>query len=284
MALNKAGVTAVSEASIAEKIVQDYLTDEAVIVNTIINLTSVVRTGQTSVAIPRISGLTAKAVLDNGSEQTAGGMAVAADVMLLNQFREVPEYIYETADVSSMVDLKNQFFAAAPRVFGEDMESLLYSEMSGGVSAAAPDHILQMTGSGNIVPTLADIRLAAKLLDVQKVPQTERTLLVTPNIKHALLAISEISDASKTGIGSPTITGQFAEIYGFRLVVSNQVTDNECMAYHKTHACYGWQKLLRIVDEKQESFSRDYVNVKGFWGRKTLDSGKRGILFNATGA
>ncbi len=284
MALNAAGVASVSEDQIAAQIVQDYLTDEAVIIPSVLDLTSQVRPGAKSTGIPRISGLAASDVVDDGSEATAGGMAVAADVLDLDQFRQVPEFIYETGDLQSTVDLKNAFFDAAPRVFAEDMEGRLYAHMVASASAAAPDHLLQMSGASNLVPTLADIRLASELLDIQKVPQTDRYMVVTPTIKTALLSIAEISDASKSGVGSPNVSGQFSEIYGFKLLVSNQVTANTCACYHKTAAAVAWQKQLRSIDETQESKGRSFVAVRGFWGRKALDSGKRMIVFNSTGA
>lgn len=284
MALNASGVANVSEAQIAAQIVQDFLTDEAVIIPSIMDISNQVRHGAKSVGVPRISGLAAADVKEDGSQQAAGGMAVAADVLLLDQFREIPDYIYETGDLQSVVDLKNAFFEAAPRVYAEDMESKLYVSMLAGVSSAAPDHLLQMSGTANIIPTLADIRLASELLDIQKVPSSDRYLLVTPTIKTALLSIAEISDASKSGVGSPNVSGQFSEIYGFKLTVSNQVTSNTCLAYHKSCAAYAWQKSLRTIDEKQETYARDFVAVRGFWGKKVLDSGKRMVGFNATGA
>lgn len=283
MALNAAGVTTVSEDQIAAQIVQDFLTDEAVLIPSILDLTSQVRPGAKSTGIPKISGLAALDVKEDGTEQAAGGMSVAADVLNLDQFREVPDYIYETGDMQSVVDLKNAFFDAAPRVFTEDMEGKLYTEMHAGASTAAPDHLLQMSGAGNAVPTLADIRLASELLDIQKVPQGDRFLIVTPTIKTALLAIAEISDASKTNRESPNVTGQFSEIYGFTLLASNQVTASTCLAYHKTAAAYAWQRTLRTIDETQESKARSFVSVRGFWGRKTLDAGKRMVAFNTTG-
>lgn len=284
MALNAAGVANVSEAQIAAQIVQDFLTDEAVLIPSVLDLTSQVRPGAKSTGIPKIAGLAAADVKEDGTEQTAGGMTVDEDTLLLDQFREVPDYIYETGDAQSVVDLKNAFFDAAPRVFAEDMEAKLYTEMHGGASTSAPDHLLQMSGTGNTVPTLADIRLASELMDNQKLPQSGRSMIVTPTIKTALLSIAEIQDASKTGVGSPNVSGQFSEIYGFKLLVSNQVTADTCMCYHQSAAAYAWQKVLEPIDEKQRSKARSFVSVRGFWGRKTLDAGKRIIAFNATGS
>ena len=56
------------------------------------------------------------------------------------------------------------------------------------------------------------------------------------------------------------------------------------MAYHRSAAAYAWQRTLETIDESQRSKARSFVSVRGFWGRKTLDAGKRTIGFNATGA
>lgn len=283
MALNAAGIANVSEDQVAAGIVQEFLADEAVIIPTIMNLTSQLRPGAKSTAIPRISGLAALDVKEDGTQQSAGGMTTDADILLLDQFREVPDYIFETGDLQSKIDLQNAFFDAAPKVFAEDMEGKLYTEMFSGVSTGAPDHLLAMTGAGSVVPTLADIRLASELLDIQKVPQGNRFLVVTPTIKTALLSIAEIQDASQTGVASPNVTGQFSQIYGFILISTNQVTDDTCLAYHTTHAAYAWQKTIRSITELDETRARTFVSVRGFWGRKTMDNGVRGVAFNATG-
>lgn len=282
MALNQAGVADVSLAAIASQDVQNQLADQAVLINTVLNLSDRVGPGMKSIAIPKVSGMAATAIPGDGSESTSSGMTLAVDTLQLTSKREVADYIYDTA-LDSAVDLKESFFANAPGVMVEDIESKIYAELD-GASASNPDHVLQMSGASNLVPTIADIRLAAKLLDEQKVPQSDRYLVVTPNIKHAILAFSEVSDASKFGNAQAIQNGYIGELYGFKILMSNQVTANTMVAYHKSALAFAFQKELTVVNSRNEEKAREFVAIRGHYGQKVLAAGKRCILFNSTGS
>lgn len=282
MALNQAGVADISLAAIASQDVQNQLADQAVLINTVLNLSDRVGPGMKSISIPKVSGMAATAIPGDGSESTSSGMTLAVDTLPLTSKREVADYIYDTA-LDSAVDLKESFFANAPGVMVEDIESKIYAELD-GASASNPDHVLQMSGASNLVPTIADIRLAAKLLDEQKVPQSDRYLVVTPNIKHAILAFSEVSDASKFGNAQAIQNGYIGELYGFKILMSNQVTAATMVAYHKSALAFAFQKELTVVNSRNEEKAREFVAIRGHYGQKVLAAGKRCILFNATGS
>lgn len=282
MALNQAGVADVSLAAIASQDVQAQLADQAVLVNTVMNLSDRVSPGMKSIAIPKVSGMAATAIPDDGSDSTSSGMTLAVDTLALTSKREVADYIYDSS-LDSAVDLKEAFFASAPGVFVEDMENKIYLELD-GASASNPDHVLQMSGTSNLVPTIADIRLAAKLMDEQKLPQGDRYLIVTPNIKHAILAFSEVSDASKFGSAEAIQKGYIGELYGFKVLCSNQVTTGTMVAYHKSALAFAFQKDIAAVQARNEEKARELVAIRGHYGQKVLAAGKRCILFNATGA
>lgn len=283
MALNQTGVADVSLAAIAAADVQAQKADQAVLVYTIMDLSDRVGPGMKSIAIPKVSGMSANAIPDDGSDSTSSGMTLGVDTLSLSSKREVADYIYDTA-LDSAVDLKSAFFDSAPGVFIEDMENKIYLELD-GASASNPDHILQMSGASNLVPTLADIRLAAKLLDIQKYPQGDRYLAVTPAIKHAIAAFTEVASAATFGDGGKSLqNGIVGEIYGFKIVMSNQVTANTCVAYHKSALAFAFQKEITAVQSRQEEKAREFVALRGHYGQKVLNAGKGCILFNATGS
>lgn len=282
MALNQTGVANVSLAAIASQDVQNQLSDQAVLINTVLNLSERVQPGMKSISIPKVSGMSANAIPDDGSESTSSGMTLGVDTLSLTSKREVADYIYDTS-LDSAVDLKAAFFENAPAVFVQDLENKLYLELD-GASASGPDHILQMSGASNTVPTIADIRLAAKLLDIQKVPQADRYLAVTPAIKHAILAMSEVTNAAAFGNSDAIQKGIIGEIYGFKVVMSNQVTADTMIAYHKSAMAFAFQKDITAVQDRNEEKAREFLAIRGHYGQKVLDSGKRCILFNATGS
>lgn len=282
MALNQSGVANVALAAIATQDVQNQLTDSAVLVNTVLNLSDRVGPGMKSISIPKVSGMAATAIPDDGSDSTSSGMTLAVDTLSLTSKREVADFIYDSG-MDSTVDLKEAFFANAPGVMVEDIESKIYAELD-GASSSNPDHILQMSGASNLVPTIADIRLAAKLLDEQKCPQGDRYLVVTPNIKHAILAFSEVSSASAFGNSDGIQKGYIGELYGFKILMSNQVTSATMVAYHKDALAFAFQKELTVVNSRNEEKAREFVAIRTHYGQKVLASGKKCILFNATGS
>lgn len=282
MALNESGVSTYSLAAIASEDVQKQLTDEAVLVNTVLNLSSKVGPGMKSISIPKVSGMAATDIPDDGSDSTSSGMTIAVDTLSLTSKKEVADFIYDTA-MDSAVDLKQAFFENAPGIFVESMEALIYGELD-GASSSNPDHILQMNGASNLVPTIADIRLAAKLLDEQKLPQSDRYLIVTPTIKHAILAFSEVSSASAFGNSDGIQKGQIGELYGFKILCSNQVTASTMIAYHKSALAFAMQKDVSVEQSRNPEKSRDFVALRGHYGQKVLAGGKRCVLFNVSGS
>lgn len=289
MALNSAGVSDISMEEILFQDVQAYLVQEAVIVNTITDLTPRVGKGMKSVKVPRFSGLAVADVKQDGSEAAAGGMVAGQDTLVLDSFREVPEYIYEAADLESAVDLKEQFLDAAPRVLGNDIEVAIYAQLK-QASASTPDHILQMSEAGpitaapNEAPSLADIQKAGLLLDKQNVPADDRYFLVSNEIKLHLLGKTEIQDASKSGSNSALVNGEFARLFGMRMIASNVVPAAECVAYHKSACAFAMQQAINYIEEEQKSKGREFISVRSKYGTKVLDAGVRCVLLNSTGA
>lgn len=283
MALNQAGVADVALADILFQDVQEYLEQEAVIVGTIMDMTSRIRRGQKSVAIPRTSGLQALDVRQDNSDQVAGGMGITTDIMLLDKFKEVPEYIFEAADLESSVDLKAAFLEAAPKVMASEIERDLYAELK-LASSTSPDHIIQFSEDTNTKPSLDDIQQAQRLLDEANVPASERYLVMSPAIKVHLLAKVEIQDASRSGSNSALVNGEFAQLFGFRMLSTNNVDADEMVAYHSSCLAYGLQKEIEFIEEAVRRQGREFISIRGKYGVKHLDLGKRAVLFNTTGA
>lgn len=283
MALDSAGVSDVSLSDILFQDVQEYLAQDAVILGTITDLTARIRKGQKEVSVPRTSGLAAADVKQDNSEAASSGLALAVDIMVLDKFREVPEFIFEGGDLESMVDLKSAYLDAAPKVMSDDIESTLYAELK-LASASTPDHIRQLSEVTNTRPSIGDLQEAMRIADEANWPMSERFLVVSPAIKVHLLGKSEILDASQSGSNSALVNGEFSRIFGFTLISTNNADADEMIAYHKSALAYGSQKSVEFIEEPQRSKGREFVSIRMKYGTKILDEGKRCILFNSTGA
>ncbi len=283
MAMNTAGVADVSLEEILFNDVQDVLKQQAVLIHTITDYTSKGNAKSKQFEVPRLAGGSATDRIESGSEHSDGDMALAVDVIPFDQNKIVPQFIYDLARERTELDLDAAFMELAPASLADLIEQAIYSELQ-AASAAAPDHILQLNGTGNIIPILGDFFDAAKLLNDQKVPITDRYVAMGTNVHKACMNIENILDASKSLSNEALINGVFSKIAGFNLVMSTNCDADEMICYHKSALGFGMKKAVTFEKERQASKERDFLSLKTSYGRKILDSGKRVVLFNATGA
>lgn len=283
MAMNTAGVAAVSEQQILFNDVQEVLKNTSVLLPNITDYTSKVKAGAKGFDIPRLSGGTATDRKEDGSAHSDGDMAIVVDACTFDQNKIVPQYIYDLGRARTELDLDASFLELAPTSLADLIEQAIYSELK-LASAAAPDHIIQMTGAGNLVPLLADFFTAAKLMDVAKVPTMDRYVAMDPTMYSSVIQISEILDASINGDKSSIIKGEFAEIAGFKMIKTNNADADEILCWHKSALAFGMKNEVNFEKERQASYERDFLALKASYGRKILDGGKRVVLMNSTGA
>lgn len=281
MAINQAGVPGLDDVLFND--VQEFLKNEAVFANIVMNVTGSMKIGQDSVALPKWSGMAVSDVLDNGTNAVDGTLALGTDVLSIDKYKKADNYIYDTARLGTGVDLDAGFLEVAPARLADQIEQDIIAEVI-QASASAPDHILQMSGGSNDELTVNDIAIAAQLLDEAKVPADGRYLVVSPKQKRMILKDSSIRDASQAGGNSAIVRNEFANIMGFRMIVSNNMTADSAVAFHESHCAFGLQKQVGFEKERQASYSRDYLKVEAKYGCKVLDSGVRGVYFNTTGA
>lgn len=259
--------------------VQALLTQRAVLLPTISDYSSLVVEGANSVDIPRLSRGVARDSKFDGTENTNSGMAIAVDTLLFDQFKEVPEYIYDDARSKTSADLDAYFMQVSPTVMADTIEQAVYAELK-KASASAPDNILTISAQ----PTWDELVAAQVRLDEENVPMEDRFLACTPAMKAKLLKIQEVKDASLRMDQSVVVKGQFSEAAGFKFVVTNNATADEILCYHKTAMAFALKKSVPFVKERHEDLNRDYLALKANYGQKILDAGKRVVLLNSTGA
>jgi hypothetical protein len=283
MAMNTAGVDVVSEQEILFNEVQEVLKNNAVFLPNITDFTMKVGPKAKGFDVPRLSGGAAVDRKEDGTEHNDGDMAINIDSCVYDQNKIVPQYIYDLARMRTELNLDESFLELAPTSLADLIEQAIYTQLK-LASAAAPDHIRQLSGAGNIIPTLADFFTAAQLLDEAKVPISERYISMDPLMYHSVMQIDEVLDASKSGTQSSMIQGQFSEIAGFKLLKTNNNTVNEMLCWHKSALAFGMKREVAFEKERQASKERDFLGLKASYGSKILDSGLRCVLFNATGA
>lgn len=259
--------------------VQQYLAgSDSVLVKTILDLTPKAKKGVSTVAIPRVSGLALKSVATDGSKQTAGGMTSAADTLAFDQVKEVPEFISFKDDMDSALQLKAAFVNAAPRVFVEGIEGIVAAELI----KAATTLTAKIDGSD----ILAKIGEAKKTLDKNKVPFSGRYLSVNADGMELLAKTEEFQNGSKSLSVEALKLGVVSQIKGFMVVQSEDITNNagkvRMVAYHNSHVAFGLHGEMRYIDKEIEECGQFFLSLRGKYGSKVLDEGKRGVLITLT--
>jgi uncharacterized membrane protein YhfC len=111
-----------------------------------------------------------------------------------------------------------------------------------------------------------------------------RTLLVPPDQEKAMLLISDFVRADAYGSSGGLINGEIGRVYGFRVMMHNNLSAAEFLTYHAGHVGFGQQLSTEyLTDIEVKSLSTEYA-LHHVYGVKVLDSGKRGVFSNATGA
>ena len=165
---------------------------DLILSKTITDLTSSVKVGSDRVTIPNVTGL-ALSNLVSGTRATAGGMTTTGDVLILNQSKQVPEYISYADGMDSAVDLKAAFVTVSPKVFAQGLEVAIATSL---ITASSLDFDSASAVVG--VFAITDIAKAKKKLDTARVPKSDRYMAVNADGMEVLASMSEFQEGQKS--------------------------------------------------------------------------------------
>jgi len=267
---------------VVSQYVQMYLKNNAVILPTVLDRTSDVVVGAKQVEIGRAGALSVGAETKAANTPYTGQtLTWVTDDLLLNLHKGVYVELENIANIQSVVDQEAAILERATEDLTFKLEQELYTAMK-AVSAATPDHRVAFKSGTTL--SLEDITNARKLLNIAKVPMTERFMLINPEQEEDLLNLDNFRSAEKYGSNTILMTGEIGTIFGFRVLMSNAVTADEVLFYHRTHCAFARQVgMTWESDRKLQNSSKEYL-LETVYGLKMLDAGKRAVLVNATGA
>jgi len=263
--------------------IQQYLGgSDSILIKTILDLTSRVRPGMDQVTVPRISGLALSSVTA-GSRATAGGMTTAGDALVLDQSKQVPEYISYDDGLESAVDLKQAFLEAAPRVFAQGIEAAIATALA---TASAGDFDSASASAG--VFAVSDFGNAKKLLDEANVPYSDRWCAINAEGMELLASFTEFQEGQKSLSDEALRQGVVSQVKGFKVVQSEDVggtgAANEVHFYHRSAVCFAMHDQVHFIEKMNEEYAQEFIALRGKYGVKTLDSGARKVTMALTTA
>lgn len=277
--------TSNTERALILGIVQDQLQNEAKLVPTITDLSAMVQPGAVTVAIPKwTSGFSGPAA-QNADGDTAVAFQTAVfgkDTLSLDQWVNLPYALPDRIKEQSAINLEAELAASAGREMAIWVDSKIITELR-LASTSSPDHIKQMTGTSNTVLTLADIVNMRLLLNKQNLPDSDRTLLISPEQEAALLKMDNFIRADAYGARDGLLNGEVGRVFGFRVIVHNALNAAEAIAYHKSAVAMAFQKAIKYEKQRGSvALQRDEYSFSCGAGFEVMQSGKYQVVYNST--
>jgi len=274
--------TSPTSASIVASIVQDVLRNKAVIMPSVTNYSGMIGKGASSLKIPKRTQFTAATKLEN-TALTSQELIFTFDELFLSKHEAVYTVLEDIASIQSSVSVEAEIIKDMADELAIKLDAAILAEMK-LTSATAPDHRQLFANTPADTVQEADIIEGRRLLDVANVPSDGRILLVHPDQEANMLKIANFIQAERFGSNDPVRNGQIGRVYGMDVLKSNLAAPGELLMYHASHCGWAMQKAPSFKQmDKLASVGREYL-LDQIYGVKVLDGGKRGVLFNATGA
>lgn len=266
-------VSAMVQATVSD-LVQEYLIQESVLIERVTNYPS--KKGEDRVAIPRSNtALTADTKAENTSV-TAQVITYAVDSLLLDKHKAIQIRIEDKASISSMVDLMSDIVPRMVKTLALDVDTQIVSELTTGVSTAAPDHKLAYANASTLGK--ADILSARQLLHEQNVKFSECYIGVSPKSESDLLAISDFVSSDVYGSSRGLVNGELGTLYGAKVIMSNEFADAETMVWHPSAIAFSRQMEPKFEMDRDVPNLANLISLSHLYGVKCLDSGLRQVL------
>lgn len=243
---------------------------DLILSKTITDLTSQVKVGSDRVTIPNVTGLALSSVTA-GSRATAGGMTTTGDALLLNQSKQVPEYISYADGMDSAVDLKSAFITVAPKVFAQGLEVAIATSL---LTANANDFDSASATAG--VFAIGDIANAKKLLDEARVPKSDRYMAVNAEAMEILASMSEFQEGQKSLSPEALREGVVSQVKGFKVIQSEDIAGTgatlKVVFYHKSAVAFALHSAIEYVESDIPEYAQMFLALRGKYGTKDIDN------------
>ena len=269
MAVSNAKLNAILASDLQEQLAGSGAT----LLMSITDLSSRAVQGMDRLSVPRESGLALDTVV-SGNSSTTSTYTVDMDVILLDQPKQVAEYINWANEMDSTVDVEAAFFEGAPKIYREGIEAYIDTFLG---TASAEDFESTASGAGNF--NIADIGKAKKLLDKNKVPKNDRFLAVDADGMEILAATQEFQDGSKSLSPEALREGIVSRVKGFNVIQSEDVAAGKVRCYHKSAVAFAAHQEVQGIVKPLEHEARKFIAMRGKFGAVDLDNdSNNGIL------
>lgn len=226
--------------------------------------------GQT-VEIPNLSNLSANAKAAN-TQVTLQAPTESKQTLTIDQHYEASFLVEDFADAQSMYDVASEYTEKAGYALAEKMDSTLVVAMTAAFT--------QTVGAFGTALTDANVLTAIQYLDDAKAPNEDRYFVVTTQGKKELLSIDKYIRYDAIGEGGSSnaiVNGQIGEIYGVKVVMSQNLTfvagspnQNNHLLFHKDSTAIAVQRDVKMEHQRKTEYLGDLFVTSALWGVKVI--------------
>lgn len=248
------------------------------------DLSNRLRPGQRYTTIPRSVGRSVADINDSGTELADSDTAYEKDTLEINKFKSVYDYVYDTDQAYSSVDLVDDFYVEAAPALAEQLEADLVAAMvaAGTTKPESGDpntNKFQLSGTDdesnlNQRFELNQLSKIGQEMDEAKVPKSGRISMISPKQAHLLRTEDGIQDASKFGNNQAVVNGELARLYGFIIVESQDLSPNQVVCFHTDAIVKAMSKEVTTDEERQSSKKRTFVSMDAHYGVRVIRDGE----------
>ncbi|MFA5092027.1 MAG: P22 phage major capsid protein family protein [Candidatus Paceibacterota bacterium] len=215
------------------------------------------------VRIPNVSNLEAHDKV-SGVSVTVQAPTETDKTITINKHKEVSFYVEDIAAIQSKANLREIYTNRAGYAIAKAMDSDLAALYAG---------LSQSAGSGGSAIDEDAILDAIEQLDDAEAPEANRSLVIRPSCKKAMLKIEPFIRASyigPNGVALPSVTGKFGQIYGCDVFITTQIpvaaTVAHNLCFHKEAFALAVQLSPRIQAQYEQKMLATLITVDVLYG------------------
>jgi N4-gp56 family major capsid protein len=263
--------------TIVSQYVQQYLWQNAILINTVTDRSSEALPGVKTIDFGKRTQLSAVTKNAN-TAMTSTNFTWSVDPLSLDKHEAVYTVLEDYADIESAMSQEPAILESSTEALLTLLEGNIYTALAAAIAAQR----VKFKTQDNL--SLADVLNARKILNKANVPLMDRWMAINPDQEEQVLQLNNFTHADKYGGGNmPLVNGEIGRVYGFRVVVTNNVTSSTVLCYHRSHVAFARQLGLRFENQRKLSEAATEYLMQQKYGLKTLDAGKRAVLINNSG-
>ena len=289
-AITSAANTGVTEMDLIASIVEENRLVNTVIMNTANDRSNLLMPGVKTLELPRFHNTDTAGNRRFGDPQTQNvdgvtpvtkqTVTIENDIITLDQWKNLSYSVADRLIEQSRIPLISEFAAQAGKDMARYMDDSIravYATLTATVNYTGPaDAALSLAQT----ISLNDITQARLLLDKEFVSDRDRFLIISPAQEKAIINLDNFKQADQYGSREALLNGEVGQIYGFTVIKSTLLADDESYAVHKQAVSFAMQQGLNFESQREDVTIRStaYSFVVG-WGLTLMDGGAYGVKF-----